>query len=302
MMAAQLLTSFSLGLEGPSNPQPAAKPNAYLQPPLIPDLSVEPSDISVEVANGSSAMFGRWVAIQATIRNLGEPNESSFEYRIGIRESEIGYNYTIQAAVLSGAFPNETTNFTEVYASWNVNVADAVSFEIWVLVDSTEAIEEISEENNFVTVEFDIEALVWEFTLVTDKTEYVVGENVALTMLIVYGDTHEPIPYLQPTLEMVDLETGTPVPYIQISSWGPAYYPNGGLIATLTIPSDIEPGSYSFHVRLLYEWRDCPNIIEIKSPPHPLVSSEVLAAGTATTVVVVLFVTLYILDSRRVKK
>lgn len=209
-----------------------------------PDLVVTPSSINVRLGAGNvtASTFGRTVNVEVLVNNIGGRSATDFRVMVNVRNESTGYNHTFHSALynISADAMNHTTL---VSFEWKIRITNWGDYEIWVWVDSEQTISEPNEGNNIASTVFTINPLNAVIDINPDKAEYQAGDAIVVSLSIYYAGTSIVVPEVPNVVfRLVDTTTREPVPGSDTVAVNATA--DGTVVQTLTIPTDIDSGSY----------------------------------------------------------
>lgn len=221
---------------------------------VAPDLSITSSDIYIQhgSTNISHDVFGKVDIIHAVVRNLGDSDATIFGVGIGIRNAIGLYNHTLFSGTSYNLSAYQPENALEISYNWTIGITSPGAFEIWVLLDQTDEIDENNESNNWAVREFTLDPLQVDVAMLTDNFEYEAGEMIIISAVVTYRGTLEPVKHL-PDVQFVLIHaaTRTVVPdsetqYLTTSA-------DGTIVTLMRIPTTATTDAYSILALVLDE-------------------------------------------------
>jgi hypothetical protein len=298
LSAAFVAGAFGEWTSSSDGRDPEARSTATMVDPR-PDPSITPSDVCVlrNNLNVTSSTFGCTVTMHAIVYNLGASNATDVSIRLGIRIANdiyVQYNHTIFEGI-SNISSNVSENFVDFNYTWTIPITTWDAYEIWVLVDPENQLDEQNETNNMAVVPFRIDALNLDMVIITDRTEYEAGDVVIYTDVIVYAGTVTPVPLLPGLVFMVvNWYTTAEVPNTRTVSQTADIY--GFVIGAIQLPADLVPGMYAVWAEFLGNTYSgyLPTAITVKAHAEPI-SSIVIAGIVVVIVLAIVAIAVYVM-------
>jgi ribosomal protein L40E len=204
------------------------------------DFAVDSAGLSVQsVGVGvTTEVFGKTVAINANVSNLGARGVEAFSVVFGVLYA--GNNWTIDSIT-----PDLAGGTTEMFTvNWTINITVVGEVVLWISLDVENAYLEQNESNNFASIGFTIGQLSLLFEILVSDTEFKAGEIMVVEGYVSYslGGMVPNLVGLQAELRDADdnVVEGTDLETAIIRSDAGGYF-----AVTFTIPAELESGDYT---------------------------------------------------------
>jgi len=249
-----------------------------------PDLSITSSDIYIThgLTNISNDEFGKVDTIHAIVRNLGDSNANEFGANVGIRNAIGFYNHTLFEGTRYNLSTDQPENAIEVSYNWTIDITSPGAYEIWILLDPMNVVDENNESNNWAVRGFTLDPLQVDVAIATDKVEYEAGEMIVISATVTYRGTLEPVKHL-PDVQFVLIHaaTRTVVPD-SLTPYGTTDA-DGTIVTLMRIPTTAATDVYSILALVLDEPHDTQQMINVNLN-HPNALPAMLDVALVATV------------------
>jgi len=229
----------------------------------LPDLNISESNLYVLHGdqNISGCVFGTYVKICADIQNLGFANATGFVVRLGIRSTEISYNYSFfeWTCNLSHEAPN---NMLHLNYTWTVAITMWGDYELWIFLDPGWTTGESDVVDNWADIPFSVYEPGTELVVTTDKVDYHLGDGVLIDAVIYYANSTTGIPFVPAVrFVLVDISTGREVP----DTWTQAVTSSvdGKVVAYMIVPLDLVAGQYTIMGEFFGETHESYHVVDV---------------------------------------